>query len=167
MELWIPVLLFVIGFIALFLELFVPAAGIIGAAGIICMIVATVLAYNSIGKLVGSLFLTGVLVGTPSMIMLGLKVFPRSFIGKRLILHQSMDQEEGFNSAEGEKYKDLLGKEGITVTMLRPSGMVRIDGKKYSVVTSGELIEKEEMVSVIRVEGNRIVVRRKSKRTQI
>ncbi len=164
MEMWIPVLLFVVGFIALFLELFVPAAGIIGAAGIICMIVATVLAYNSLGKIVGSLFLAGVLVGTPAMIMLGLKVFPKSFIGKRLILLRSMEQEYGFTSADVEKYRDLLGKEGITLTMLRPSGMVRINGKKFSVVTSGELIEKDQAVHVIKVEGNRIVVRRKSKK---
>jgi len=164
MEMWLPVLLFVVGFIALFLELFVPAAGIIGAAGIICMIVATVLAYNSLGKIVGSLFLAGVLVGTPAMIMLGLKVFPKSFIGKRLILFRSMEQEYGFTSSDVEKYRDLLGKEGITLTMLRPSGMVRINGKKYSVVTSGELIEKGNMVHVIKVEGNRIVVRGKSKK---
>jgi membrane-bound serine protease (ClpP class) len=164
MEMWIPVLLFVVGFIALFLELFVPAAGIIGAAGIICMLVATVLAYNSLGKIVGSLFLAGVLVGTPAMIMLGLKVFPKSFIGKRLILFRSMEQEYGFTSSDVEKYRDLLGKEGITLTMLRPSGMVRINGKKYSVVTSGELIERDQTVHVIKVEGNRIVVRGKSKK---
>jgi membrane-bound serine protease (ClpP class) len=160
MTFWVPILLFVIGFVALFLELFVPAAGIIGAAGIISMIVATVLAYDALGKLVGTLFLVGVLIGTPAMIMLGLKAFPKSFAGKLLILTKSFEQKEGYTSADQDKFDALLGKEGRAYTMLRPSGMVLIDGKKYSVVTSGEMIQKDENVRVIRVEGNRIVVRR-------
>ena len=162
MEIWIPLLLFVIGFVALFLELFVPAAGVVGALGIICMIVGTVLAYNSSGRLVGSLFLAGVLVGTPVMIMLGLKAFPKSFVGKKLILSKSLEQEAGFTSAENEKYQTLKGKEGLAVTNLRPSGMIVIDGKKYSVVTAGEMIEKQTQVRVVKVEGNLIVVRKKT-----
>jgi membrane-bound ClpP family serine protease len=52
MLIWIPVLLFILGFVALFLELFVPAAGLIGAAGIVCMIVGTVLGYKNFGTTV-------------------------------------------------------------------------------------------------------------------
>jgi membrane-bound serine protease (ClpP class) len=159
---WVPILLFVIGFAALFLELFIPAAGVIGASGIVCMIVATVLGYNTLGKLVGTLFLVGVLIGTPAMIMLGLKAFPKSFVGKRLILAKSFEQKEGYTSADSEKFDVLLDKEGVSTTTLRPSGMVMIDGKKYSVVTSGEMIQKEERIRVIRVDGNRIVVRKVS-----
>lgn len=161
MEFWIPLLLFAIGFIALFLELFIPAVGVIGAAGIICMISGTIVAYNSLGKIIGSIFLSGILIGTPAMIMIGFKVFPKSFVGKRLILHKSMEQEAGYTSADSEKYNGLVGKQGIVVTTLRPSGMVKIDGKKFSVVTSGEMIQKDEVVRVLKVEGNRIVVRKK------
>lgn len=164
MEIWIPLLLFVVGFVALFLELFVPAAGVVGALGIICMIVGTVLAYTSSGRFVGSIFLAGVLIGTPVMIMLGLKAFPKSFVGKKLILSKSLEQEEGFTSAENEKYQILKGREGLAVTNLRPSGMIVIDGKKYSVVTAGEMIEKQAQVRVVKVEGNRIVVRKKAEK---
>jgi len=160
MIIWIPVLLFVVGFIALFLELFVPAAGMIGAAGIICMIVGTVLGYRSFGATVGTLFLTGTLVGTPAMIVIGLKVFPKTFVGKKLILSFSQHQETGFTSYTSERYENLEGREGEAVTVLRPSGMVLIDGQKYSVVTMGELIEKGEKVRVVKVEGSRVVVRR-------
>jgi len=160
MLIWIPVLLFVVGFVALFLELFVPAAGMIGASGIICMIVGTVLGYRNFGTTVGTIFLTGTLIGTPAMIVIGLKVFPRTFVGKKLILSFSQHRETGFASYTSERYEGLEGKEGEAITMLRPSGMVLIDGQKYSVVTSGELIEKGTMVRVIRVEGSRVVVRR-------
>jgi membrane-bound serine protease (ClpP class) len=160
MDLWIPLLLFVIGFIALFLELFIPAVGIIGAVGIICMIIGTVLAYNHLGRIIGSIFLTGTLIGTPAMVVIGLKVFPKTFVGKRLILGDSQERDAGFTSYSGEKYEGLTDKEGIALTTLRPSGMVRIDNKKFSVVTGGEMISKDEKVRVIKVEGSRIIVRK-------
>jgi membrane-bound serine protease (ClpP class) len=166
MVIWFPILLFVVGFIALFIELFVPAAGMIGAAGIVCMIIGTVLGYRSFGSTVGTLFLTGTLIGVPAMIVIGLKLFPRTFVGKRLILSFSQRQEEGFTSYTRERYDDLLGKEGEALTMLRPSGMVLIDGKKQSVVTSGELVERGERVRVIKVEGSRVVVRRVNLKSQ-
>jgi membrane-bound serine protease (ClpP class) len=166
MVIWFPILLFVVGFIALFIELFVPAAGVIGAAGIICMIIGTVLGYRSFGPTVGTLFLTGTLIGVPAMIVIGLKLFPRTFVGKRLILSFSQRQEEGFTSYTSERYDDLLGKEGEALTMLRPSGMVLIDGRKQSVVTSGELVERGERVRVIKVEGSRVVVRRAPLKSQ-
>jgi len=160
MEIWVPILLFIVGFIALFLELFVPALGIIGAAGIACMILGTIFAYRDYGSTVGTVFLTITLMGVPAMIMLGLRVFPRTFVGKRLILGSSMGTDQGYKSYTEEKYSQLSGKEGVALTTLRPSGMVQIDGKKYSVVTSGELIEAKEKIKVVKVEGNRIVVRK-------
>ena len=159
MDPWIPVLLFVVGFIALFLELFVPAAGVIGGAGIICMIIGTVLGYRYLGRTAGFLFLAGTLIGTPAMIVIGLKLFPKTFVGKKLILSHSQQPESGFTSYTEEMYEGLAGKTGTAVTPLRPSGMVMIGSKKYSVVTSGEMILKNKQVKVIKVEGSRIVVR--------
>jgi len=161
MNLWIPVLLYIVGIVALFLELFVPAAGMIGAVGIICMIVGTVLGYRNFGTLVGSLFLTGTLIGTPAMIIIGLKVFPKTFAGKKLILWASQKREAGFSSSTDVLYEGLLGREGTAVTTLRPSGMAVIGDRKYSVVTNGEMIERETAVYVVKVEGSRIVVRKK------
>ena len=160
MTVWVPLLLFIVGFIALFLELFVPAAGMIGGSGIVCMIVSTVLGYRGFGTTTGSLLLTGTLIGTPAMILIGLKVFPRTFVGKKLILSLSQDREGGYTAYNPPLYENLTGREGTAATMLRPSGMVMIDDKKYSVVTAGEIIEKGTRIRVVRVEGNRIVVRR-------
>ena len=159
MDLWVPVLLFVIGFIALFLELFIPAAGVIGGVGIICMITGTVLGYRYLGRVPGSIFLAGTLIGTPIMIVIGLKLFPKTFVGRKLILSQSQEKESGFTSYTEDMYEGLTGKTGTALTTLRPSGMVMIGSKKYSVVTSGEMILKGREVRVIKVEGSRIVVR--------
>ena len=54
----------------------------------------------------------------------------------------------------------FLGKEGETVTILRPTGMAEFDGVKLNVVADGEYIPKGTPVKVQRVEGARVVVRR-------
>lgn len=56
-------------------------------------------------------------------------------------------------------YAALLGKEGEAQTDLRPAGMVEIEGRRLDVVTAGELVEKSKRVRVVKVEGNRVVVK--------
>ena len=56
------------------------------------------------------------------------------------------------------KYADLIGKSGMTVTMLRPAGIIEIEGVRLDVVSSGEMIHRNQPVRVIAVQGSRIVV---------
>ena len=53
----------------------------------------------------------------------------------------------------------MIGKRGVAITLLRPAGTVKIDRKRYSVVTQGEYIEKGKEIEIIEVEGNRVVVK--------
>ena len=100
-----------------------------------------------------------VLVLVPVFIVLYFRVFPRSPVGRWLISQDRQEVSKGYSSFSPEKYVDLIGKEGTTLTVLRPVGMVRIDGQKYSAVTGGEYIEKDKSVKVVKVEGSRVVVR--------
>lgn len=81
-------------------------------------------------------------------------------MGKRLILKNSQLSSSGYTSYTSERYTDLVGQEGVALTMLRPSGVIRIDEKKYSVVTGGEYVEAGDSVKISLVEGSRIVVRK-------
>jgi membrane-bound serine protease (ClpP class) len=49
---------------------------------------------------------------------------------------------------------------GTAASTLRPAGIAHLDGERVDVVSDGELIEAGEPIEVIRVDGNRIVVRR-------
>ena len=55
---------------------------------------------------------------------------------------------------------DLLGKEGIALTVLRPSGTAVINNERLDVVTEGDFIDQNTKITVIKVEGVRIVVRK-------
>jgi membrane-bound serine protease (ClpP class) len=55
---------------------------------------------------------------------------------------------------------DLLGLTGEALTDLRPAGMARLLDERIDVVTLGDFIEAGATVRVVRVEGNRVTVRR-------
>jgi membrane-bound serine protease (ClpP class) len=157
---WLAIGLAAAGLFALIIEVFVPAGGIIGIAGLGSIIAGIVVAYHRLGNLIGSIYLAVVMVLVPVFIVLYFRLFPRSPVGRWLISHDHQDVGKGYASYSQEKYSDLVGKEGISLTILRPAGTIRIDGRKYSAVTGGEFIEKDQPVKVLKVEGSRIVVRR-------
>ena len=53
----------------------------------------------------------------------------------------------------------LDGKEGFSITPLRPSGTAIFDENKFDVVTEGEYIPASKYIKVIKIEGRRIIVR--------
>ena len=63
-------------------------------------------------------------------------------------------------SDESHKNNSLLGKEGKTLTDLKPSGSAMIDGERVDVVSDGEFIPKESNVVVSKHEGLRVLVER-------
>lgn len=72
------------------------------------------------------------------------------------ILNAKSSKEEGFSANDDNT--DLIGKSGIAITDLRPSGIAEIDGKRIDVVTDGAFIKKETKVFVSDIQGRRIIV---------
>ncbi len=83
---------------------------------------------------------------------------PGSVLGKSFVLQGKSDAAEGYVAADVSK-KSLVGKRGTAVCMLRPSGKVQIEGMRIDAVSDGEFIQKDCQVEVVKVEGNRVVVK--------
>jgi membrane-bound serine protease (ClpP class) len=158
MNLFYAVLLAVIGLLAVIVELFVPAAGLIGLIGLACMIGGVSMSFFHYGTLTGMIFLISLLIITPTIIILWFRRFPRSLVGKKLILFNP-GERPGEAQPESPPPSPLIGKTGMVLTDLRPSGTVEVEGKKYSVVTAGEFLAAGKTVKVVKVYGNRIEVR--------
>ena len=58
-----------------------------------------------------------------------------------------------------EDMEVFLGKEGTTITVLRPTGMAEFDGVRLNVVSEGEFVQNGVKVRIVDVEGSRILVR--------
>ena len=96
----------------------------------------------------------------PILIIIGFKIFPYTPVGRKMILKPKVESvsERGANGVADGNYLQLLSAIGKTVTQLRPCGIAEINGQRYSVVTEGQLIEKDVDIVVVNVEGNSIVV---------
>ncbi len=156
MELWAFILLGV-GLVFIALEVFFPSFGVLGTLAAAAIVSGGVLAFKSEGSVffiyLGTAFVLG-----PTVAVAGLKIFPKTPIGKALTLSGSTFDPAEAAAGGGEGYEALLERSGVAQTPLRPAGKVMIDGRKIDVVTRGELIERGRRVKVIRVEGNRIFV---------
>ena len=61
-------------------------------------------------------------------------------------------------NSQSDPVNSLLGREGKTLTDLKPSGSAMIDGERVDVVSDGEFIPKESNVVVSKHEGLRVLV---------
>ena len=74
-----------------------------------------------------------------------------------MVLKQQARSEDGFHAAP-QDLESLVGQRGVARSALSPSGVALIGGKRVSVITSGEFIERDTEVEVVEVHGSRIVV---------
>jgi membrane-bound serine protease (ClpP class) len=73
------------------------------------------------------------------------------------------DTLAGAHAASGADLPLTVGDSGTVVTALRPAGRVSINGEEYDVVTEDEFIEKGATITIIQIDGVRVVVNRKEK----
>jgi len=150
------VLFFIMGMVAVFLEFFIPG-GVLGAIGICLMAVGVFFAYGEWG-FTGAFAsgAIGLVLGTGSFLA-AMYIVPRTRLGRILIQEEATTGDKGYNAAD-VSLRDLVGKEGVTITPLRPSGIARIDEKRVDVVSADFMIERGTKVRVSQVEGNRVEV---------
>lgn len=149
------IILFVLGIVLIILEFFVPGGilGLLGAAAIIgsLFIAGYDLAHMSLSVAIA--FIVAIVAG----IILFKWIGTERGILKKLILRDRTTSDLGYVS--NVERKDLIGKKGITLTPLRPSGTILMADERLDVVSDGAFIEKDKQVQVIHVEGMKIVVR--------
>lgn len=153
---WLAVLAFVLGIIALLLEIFVaPGFGVSGVVGIILLIWGVVFLTVDFTQTISSLVIA--LIATVVLFIVGLKVSSRLKLWQRMTLQDKQENSSGYVGPVHEE--DLVpGLEGKTVTPLRPAGTAVFHGKRIDVVTSGEFIPSGQAVRLIKLEGTRVVV---------
>ena len=155
----LPILIcFVIGIGLMVLEAFMPGFGLPGISGIILEVVAVALTWMNHGP-VAALGMTLIIL---SILAIAISMSLRSAAnGKlsrsKLVLNDTESNEAGYRSTEDLEV--FLGKEGVTTTVLRPTGMAEFDGVRLNVVSEGEFIQSGTRVQIVRVEGSRILVR--------
>ncbi len=169
------IILFIAGIVLVGVEVFViPGFGIAGISGIILIIVGLTLSmignvsfdfkgvkleglFTALATVVSSIFLSIIF-----SIYLSRKLLissPLSF----LVLNSTQQKSEGYLSVE-TKTSEVVGSQGLAMTILRPGGKVIIGDDVYDAVADVSYIEKGEKVEVIRYESGQIYVKKVIKR---
>lgn len=161
-----------VGVVLLAVEVFViPGFGVVGIAGIFCILVGMLLSMQDfvlpnpdlpwqkdllILNLKRTIFsLTG---GVVVVVLFFRYVFPHvNAIVPGPVLSASL---AGVHVSPASGPTVSVGDAGTVLKTLRPSGSVRFGDEVFDVVTDGEFYEKGEAVSVSEIRGNTIVVTR-------
>ena len=151
----IPVVLQFAGMLVIAAEVLLPSGGILSIVAVGLLGYSIYLAFTAISFDAGMMMITADLIILPVVAIIGLKMLGRS----PLALKSSLQKSEGVVSYD-EKLAQYMGKKGVALTNLRPAGTARIGDKRIDVVTRGDFIEKGEAVEVLKVEGNRVIVRK-------
>lgn len=163
--------LFVVGVILILLELFViPGFGVAGTLGIVFLVCG--LAFSMVvndyfdfsiaepGMLLNSFLLVIASMVTATIVMV---IFGKSLLNtrafKRLVLQDEQRSTEGYTSSKVNL--ELVSKEGVAKTVLRPSGKVEIEGKWYDAVALDGFIDIGEEIYVEKHENYNLFVRKK------
>jgi membrane-bound serine protease (ClpP class) len=154
---WV-ILLFVLGIILLTVEIFIPGFGVFGIFGIILTFTSIIIAFPSIEQALISIIFA--ILASGITIFLLFKYLIKTTALDRLILNFKQEKSEGY-SASKEDFLTLLDQEGVAITPLRPAGTGEFKNGRFDVVSEGEYISAGSKIKVIKVEGNKIVVKTK------
>lgn len=154
---WLATLAFLLGFLAFMLEVFVFAGfGAAGMIGIILFAWGIILLSADVVITLKSLVIA--LATSVVVFIVGIKLLSKINFWQRLMLGMRQQRDTGYTAPRRE-LKRFLGQEGVTITPLRPAGTVDVGGERLDVVTEGGYVPAGTKVSVVNVEGGRIVVR--------
>jgi len=144
------IVVYICGLLAMGVELLTPGV-VMGVIGFLAAVGSIIYAFISGYTTTGTVLVLITLAYVPVFFLLWKHVAGRFFA--------SRGAEVGFKPSTtiGE---DLVGAEGEAVSPLRPSGIAHLNGRRYDVVTQGEMLDRGSRVKVIEVSGNRIVVKR-------
>ncbi|WP_413308682.1 NfeD family protein [Bacillus sp. 1P10SD] len=147
--------LFVAGVLLIFLEFFLPGA-VSGTLGVAALILSLFLAGEDALQIGVSILIA--LFVSISVFFIMIKVLNKKLVlFNKMVLFETARKEDGYVSNVNRT--DLLGMEGKALTILRPAGTVIINNERIDVVSEGGFIEQNAKVTVIKVEGARIIVR--------
>ena len=164
------IMIFIIGLILIGLEIFVvPGFGITGISGIILTILGLTLSlignvkfdFSGVGfneifealliviisiltAFIGGIWLTQKLVTTRSPL-------------SRIALNTTQDISEGYIGVDSN-LKNMIGKTGISATILRPAGKILIEEELYDAVAQTSYIEKGTSIKVVGISSGQLLV---------
>jgi membrane-bound serine protease (ClpP class) len=155
---WSPeaILCLLLGLGFVIVEFILPGFTGLGIAGAVFLAAAVVIHAESLRDAVVSCVLISLILTASGI--LTFRSMKRGRLSRLpIILKDRIDAVPA--SFSDKDIRELAGRVGISLNLLRPCGNGDFDGMRLDVITSGEFIEKGKRIRIESVDGARILVR--------
>lgn len=152
----IPIALIILGVLLIVAEVYlIPGFNVVGILGALIMLAAVAMAFmqaGPLGGIIAMLSASGLTGGT-------LWWMWKSGAWDRFVLSSNLKSDDKLIARESEHRARYLGKQGIAVTPLRPTGVAEIEGERIEVVTEGDFISAGSRIKVVAMDRRKYFVR--------
>ncbi|MGH7178787.1 MAG: hypothetical protein ACREJC_15520 [Tepidisphaeraceae bacterium] len=146
----IVILLLLAGVVLLIAEMLLPTQGVLGVLGGGAVVASVGMAFW-INQWFGLSMMLGLVVAAPFAVTAALNIWPRTPIGKRIVL----GKVESPVSAPAV----AVGESGQAVSDLRPMGLCDFSGRRIETRADGGIIRAGQDVKVQNIIDGRVIVR--------
>ena len=150
----VAIVLTLVGLAFVVAEVFFVSAGLLGLVALTMFILADVAAFGE-SQLAGWTLVLLQVILVPLLVRQAFQILPRLPFGRRMLLTEPPRPTE----AGVPDLAHLVGRAGVALTDLRPSGMAAFGEERVSVVALGGFIGREQAVVADSVEGSEVRVR--------
>ena len=149
-------LLIIAALVLIFFEFLTVSFGIFTTLALVALVSAVYYAFT-ISATVGFSVLVLALVAVPTYLVVLVRWLPKTSLGKGLFLKRAPSGAAG-GTPDATGLSELIGKEGVVETVLRPGGKIVLAGRRIDAQAESGVIEKGERVRVVGIHmGNAIV----------
>lgn len=162
---WASMLFIFVGLLLIVLEAFIPDFGLMGMAGIVSFIDGIYLGTSDWMTVIQDVSIAVIVSGLIAVILFKNGLMSNRW--DRFVLHSFSPERENIQNpvqATEDKKQVVIGQEGQTLTVCRPTGFAKFtfdDGsvQEVDVTTEISMIEAGVPIKIVNIEGSKIIVR--------
>ena len=144
------ILAYALGAFLIAAEVLLPTHGLVGVAGAIGILVSVGFCF-AIDPWIGIGVFAATLAATPFAFALAMRIFPRTFVGRKMVLPPVKD--------EPSPTQVQIGQVGVTVSDLRPMGTCEFAGVRIEALSDCGIVPAGRKVQVVNLNNRRPTVR--------
>ena len=156
LQIILPIALILVGILLIIAEVYlIPGFNIIGVLGTLMIFFSVGYAFTELG------FLSGVSMLVGAILAIGITFYIMKQAGSwdRFVLSSNLRRDDLSVARESEQRASYLGKTGVALSPLRPTGIAEIDSERVEVVTEGDFIASGSRIRVVAMDRRRYFVR--------
>ncbi len=153
----IAILLYMAALTLAFTDIFVPSGGMLLVLAMAAALGSILFGFQS-SQTMGMSMLTLVAASVPTFAILAINIWPRTPIGKRMILHPPQPPTPT-QAAKASALDGLVGTVVLAESPLLPAGQIKIGHRRINAVAENGMVDVGQKVKVVAVRERNLIVR--------